>query len=146
MVAVFISSWWCGVQCKDLGFSKSDRVENIRRIGEVCNLFTDAGLIVLAAFVSPYREDRDRVRELLPEGRFIEVYVKAGVEICESRDTKGLYAKARSGEIKNFTGISAPFEHPENAEITLDTSKLTIEECVLQLTDLLGNERLLSCD
>mmetsp|Transcript_803 Transcript_803/g.1879 ORF Transcript_803/g.1879 Transcript_803/m.1879 type:complete len:204 (+) Transcript_803:448-1059(+) len=136
--------------CKDLGFSASDRVENIRRVGEVCSLFTDAGLIVLAAFVSPYREDRDRVRRLLPERRFIEVYVKAGegVDVCESRDVKGLYARARRGEIPNFTGISAsaPFESPQKAEITLDTSKLTVEECVLQLTELLRNERLLSCD
>lgn len=100
LFAVLISS----VQCKDLGFSACDRVENIRRIGEVCSLFTDAGLIVLAAFVSPYREDRDRVRELLPEGRFVEVYVKAGVDVCESRDVKGLYKKARSGQIPNFTG------------------------------------------
>merc|ERR1719375_3101167 len=100
----------------------------------------------MAAFVSPYREDRDRVRELLPERRFIEVYVNAGVEVCESRDVKGLYAKARRGEISNFTGISAPFESPEKAEITLDTSKLTVEECVLQLTEFLRNERLLFCD
>ena len=112
----------------DLGFSPDDRTENIRRIGEVARLFTDAGAIVLAAFVSPYRSDRDRVRGVLGEGQFIEVHVAASAEVCEQRDPKGLYKRARSGEIKNFTGISAPYEAPEQPEIHLDTSTESIDE------------------
>ncbi|MHC4269502.1 MAG: adenylyl-sulfate kinase [Planctomycetota bacterium] len=113
---------------KNLGFSPDDRTENIRRIGEVAKLFTDANLITIAAFVSPYIEDRKDVRKLLRDGEFIEVYVKCSVEVCEGRDTKGLYKKARAGEVKDFTGISAPYEEPLNPEITIDSSKLSIEE------------------
>ncbi len=113
---------------KNLGFSPDDRTENIRRIGEVAKLFTDANLITIAAFVSPYIEDRKNVRKLLGDGEFIEVYVKCPVEVCEGRDTKGLYKKARAGEVKDFTGISAPYEEPLNPEITIDSSKLSIEE------------------
>ncbi len=109
--------------CSDLGFSPADRAENIRRIGEVAKLFTDAGALTLAAFVSPYRRDRERVRGSLGEGDFIEVYVAASVEACEQRDPKGLYKKARAGEIADFTGISAPYEAPENAEIVLHTDQ-----------------------
>lgn len=134
--------------CKDLGFEKGDREENIRRIGEVCSLFTDAGLIVLAAFVSPYKENRDKVRALFASEQkksFIEIYVKAGegVAICESRDPKSLYAKARSGVIPSFTGISAPYEAPLSPEIVLDTSKLTVDECVQTLIDYLQKGRYL---
>ncbi len=113
---------------KNLGFSHEDRTENIRRIGQVAKLFTDANIITIAAFVSPYIEDRNNIRKLLEDGEFIEVYVKCSVEVCEARDTKGLYKKARAGEIKDFTGISAPYEVPLNPEITIDSSKLSIEE------------------
>ncbi len=113
---------------KNLNFSPEDRTENIRRIGEVAKLFTDANIITIAAFVSPYREDRNNVRKLLEDGEFIEVYVKCSVEVCEERDTKGLYKKARTGEVKDFTGISAPYEEPLNPEITVDSSRLSIEE------------------
>lgn len=105
---------------KDLGFGADDRKENIRRIGEVANLFVDAGLVVMTAFISPYREDRDQVRALLPEGKFIEVFVNCDLDTCEKRDPKGLYKKARAGEIRNFTGISAPYEAPKNPELTID--------------------------
>ncbi|MGR3174714.1 MAG: adenylyl-sulfate kinase [Candidatus Scalindua sp.] len=113
---------------KNLGFSPEDRTENIRRIGEVAKLFTDASIITIAAFISPYREDRDAVRKLLNDGEFIEVYVECPLDVCEERDTKGLYKKARAGEVKDFTGISAPYEEPLNPELTIDSSKLTVEE------------------
>ena len=113
---------------KNLGFSPEDRTENIRRIGEVAKLFTDAGIITITAFISPYREDRDAVRRLLNDGEFIEVHVKCPLDVCEKRDTKGLYKKARAGEVKDFTGISAPYEEPLNPELTIDSSKLTVEE------------------
>tara|TARA_Y100001968_G_C19423626_1_gene753157 strand:+ start:519 stop:1154 length:636 start_codon:yes stop_codon:yes gene_type:complete len=116
--------------CKDLGFSNVDREENIRRIGEVAKLFVDAGVIVLTAFVSPFRLDRDRARKLVKKGDFIEVYCAADLEICESRDTKGLYAKARSGSIKDFTGISSPYEKPESPELVINTGILDLEDCV----------------
>jgi len=113
---------------KNLGFSPEDRSENIRRIGEVAKLFTDANIITITAFISPYRQDRDNARKLQKEGEFIEVYVKCPVDVCEQRDTKGLYKKARAGEIKEFTGISAPYEEPSNPELTIDTSMMSIEE------------------
>jgi len=113
--------------CKDLGFSPADRTENIRRIGEVCKLFTDAGTLTLAAFVSPYRADRDAVRSLLAPGDFCEVYVAADLAVCESRDPKGLYKKARAGAIGEFTGISAPYEEPEHPELTLHTDQENVE-------------------
>lgn len=109
--------------CRDLGFSPADRAENIRRIGEVCKLFTDAGTLTLAAFVSPYRADRDGVRALMAPGDFIEIYVAADLSVCEQRDPKGLYKKARAGEIGEFTGISAPYEAPERPELTLHTDQ-----------------------
>ena len=115
---------------KDLGFSPEDRKENIRRISEVSSLFADAGLIAITAFISPYRLDRNYCRELVGKGRFLEIYTKAAIETCEKRDTKGLYKKAREGIIKDFTGINAPYEEPENPEIILDTDKETIEESV----------------
>ena len=110
----------------DLGFDEASRKENIRRIGEVAKLFVDSGQIVLTAFISPYRADRQIVRELVEEGEFIEAYVKASVEACSERDPKGLYEKAKRGEIPNFTGVSAPYEEPENAEIILDTERYSI--------------------
>jgi len=121
----------------NLGFSPEDRKENIRRIGEVSKLFVDAGIITLTAFISPYREDRQMVRELLGEGEFIEVYVKCSLEECEKRDPKGLYKKARAGEIKGFTGIDAPYEVPENPELTIETDKQPLEESVKQVIQYL---------
>ncbi|MCZ6527111.1 MAG: adenylyl-sulfate kinase [Candidatus Dadabacteria bacterium] len=123
--------------CKDLGFSAEDRGENIRRIGEVSKLFVDTGCIVLSAFVSPYIKDRDAVRELVEEGEFVEVFVDAPLEVCEERDVKGLYKKAREGIIKGFTGIDDPYEAPLNPEITIDTSKLSLDEGVNVIFDYL---------
>lgn len=117
----------------DLGFSPEDRTENIRRIGEVAKLFTDAGVLTMAAFVSPYRADRDRVRASVGEGDFIEVYVQASLDACEARDPKGLYKKARAGEIKDFTGISAPYEAPEAPEILLENDGVAPEACAAQV-------------
>lgn len=114
----------------NLGFSPEDRKENIRRIGEVSKLMSDAGLITLTAFISPYREDRDNVRQLLAKGNFIEVYIKCSLESCEARDPKGLYQKARSGEIKQFTGIDAPYEEPLHPELVVNTEQNSIEESV----------------
>lgn len=113
---------------KNLGFSAEDREENIRRIGEVARLFTDAGVIVIASFISPYRRDRDAVRAKLPPGDFVEVYVKASLEAAERRDPKGLYKKARAGEIKGFTGIDDPYEEPPCAEIVIDTERSLPEQ------------------
>jgi adenylyl-sulfate kinase len=113
---------------KNLGFSPEDRTENIRRIGEVAKLFTEAGVLVITAFISPYRKDRDSVRAEFPKGDFIEVFINTPISVCERRDAKGLYKKARAGEIKEFTGISAPYESPQNPEIIVDTEKKTIEE------------------
>lgn len=118
---------------KNLGFSPDDRTENIRRIGEVARLFTDAGLVVLTSFISPYRADRDAVRALMGEGDFLEVYVSASLETCEGRDVKGLYKKARAGEIPEFTGISAPYEEPERPELVIDTNTQSVDESVAQL-------------
>ena len=123
--------------CRDLGFSADDRAENIRRVGEVAALMHDAGLIVLSAFISPAREHRDAVRKRLPAGCFIEVYVATSLEACEARDVKGLYAKARAGEIKGFTGIDDPYEAPENAELSLDTAGKTVDACVQEVISLL---------
>jgi adenylylsulfate kinase len=117
----------------NLGFSPEDRSENIRRIGEVAKLFTDSGVIVFTSFISPYRSDRDNARALMGEGDFVEVWVDASLETCEGRDVKGLYQKARAGEIPEFTGISAPYEAPENPELVLDTNAQSIEESVAQL-------------
>jgi len=114
----------------NVGFSPADRTENIRRIGEVSKLFTDAGIIVFTSFISPYRGDRDAVRKIMGEGDFIEAWVQASVDTCEGRDVKGLYKKARAGEIKEFTGISAPYEEPLKPEIVLDTNSQTVDQCV----------------
>lgn len=117
----------------NLGFSPEDRKENIRRIGEVAKLFVDAGVFTLTAFISPYREDRNMVRRLVEEDEFIEIYVKCPLDECEKRDPKGLYQKARSGEIKGFTGVSAPYEEPEKPEIVLETDKFTVEQLAEQV-------------
>lgn len=123
--------------CSDLGFSPDDRRENIRRIGEVARLFAEAGVICITAFISPYRSDRELVRKLVPQGQFVEVHVSAPIEICEQRDAKGLYAKARAGEIKDFTGVSAPYEPPISPELELRTDKLSVCESVAQVLDYL---------
>lgn len=124
---------------KNLGFSPEDREENIRRIGEVAKLFTQAGVIALTAFISPYRADRDKVRALLQDGEFVEIYLKCAIEVCESRDVKGLYKKARAGEIKEFTGISAPYEEPLQAELVIDTGVDTLEDSVQKVLAYLQN-------
>lgn len=114
--------------CRDLGFEEQDRIENIRRIGEISKLMVDAGLVVIGSFISPFRADRNKVRKLLNDGEFVEVYVKCPLEIAEERDVKGLYKKARKGEIKNFTGIDSPYEEPASPEIIIETSKQSIDE------------------
>ena len=124
--------------CADLGFSPKDRGENIRRIGEVAKLFADAGVICVTAFISPYRADRDAIRRSLRTGQFVEVYLNIPIEACEQRDSKGLYAKARAGEIRDFTGVSAPYEPPVNPEIELPTGQLSVEECVSRIIDFLA--------
>ena len=116
--------------CSDLGFSHDDRTENIRRIGEVAALFADAGLIIITSFISPYRSDRDLARQRVPAGKFIEVFLDVPVEVCERRDPKGLYRKARAGEIPEFTGVSAPYERPDAPEIALDTDAAPLDACV----------------
>ena len=129
---------------KNLGFSPEDRTENIRRIGEVAKLFTDSGVLVFTSFISPYRSDRDAVRKEMAEGDFVEVYVAASLETCESRDVKGLYQKARAGEIPEFTGISAPYEAPERPELVLDTNGQSVEESVTALVSYLERKGFLS--
>lgn len=119
--------------CSDLGFTPEDRIENIRRVGEVAKLFMQAGIIVLTAFISPYRVERERVRGLVEHGDFIEIYCDSPVEICESRDVKGLYKKARAGLIPEFTGISSPYETPLNPELIVSTGKTSLESCVRQV-------------
>ena len=122
---------------KDLGFTDADRIENIRRIGEVAKLMTDAGLIVLTAFISPFRAERDMVRALVEAGDFIEIHVDTPLDIAEQRDVKGLYKKARSGELKNFTGIDSPYEPPHAPEIHLDTATLSVEAAADVILDYL---------
>jgi adenylylsulfate kinase len=122
---------------RDLGFSPEDRKENIRRIGEMVKLFLDAGVIAVTAFISPYRADRDWVRSLVGDEDFIEVYCDCGIEVCEGRDTKGIYKKARAGLIPEFTGVSAPYEPPERPEIRLDTAGRAVEACVETVMDYL---------
>ena len=130
--------------CKDLGFSDDDREENIRRVGEVCKLFADAGLIVMSAFISPFTSDRRLVRKLFPAGEFIEVYMDTPLATCEERDPKGLCQKARSGEIRHFTGIDSPYEVPAHPEIRLDTSRHSVEACVDSLIAYLLERELIT--
>lgn len=130
--------------CRDLGFAEQDRVENIRRIGEVANLFLDAGIIVLAAFISPYEADRQAVRTLVGAERFIEVFCRCPVEVCEARDEKGNYAKARAGAIARFTGISAPYEAPSGPDLALDTDRTDIQTSVGVVLSLLRRRCIIS--
>jgi len=123
--------------CADLGFSLEDRTENIRRIAEAAKLMVESGVIALTAFISPFRQDRERARSLFPHGDFIEIFCDAPLEVCEQRDVKGLYRRARAGEVKEFTGISSPYEPPLNPELRIDTGNRTLEECVAQVLKLL---------
>lgn len=116
--------------CSDLSFSNIDRVENIRRIGEVSKLFMEAGVIVLTAFISPFREDRNKLRSMVEQGDFVEIFCQCPIEVCEQRDVKGMYKKARAGEITQFTGVSSPYEVPNSPEMIIDTSSLPLDECV----------------
>lgn len=130
--------------CKDLAFTDEDRVENIRRVAEISKLFVDSGQIVLTAFISPFTSDRNMVRELLEQSEFIEVFIDTPIEICESRDPKGLYKKARQGEIKNFTGIDSSYDIPANPEIHIKTNELTIEQCTDQVISYLQSNHYLN--
>jgi adenylylsulfate kinase len=125
---------------KDLGFDEDGRNENIRRIGEVSKLMVDAGVIVLTAFISPFRNDRNSIRKLLNENDFIEVYVKCPLKVCEERDANGLYSKARSGKISNFTGIDSPYEEPDNPELVIDTSQNTIKDSVNKIYNFIESK------
>jgi adenylylsulfate kinase len=130
---------------KDLGFSPADREENIRRLGEVSNILRDCAIVNLVAFISPYRKDRRMARSLSEDGSFVEVFVDCPVDVCEKRDPKGAYQKARQGIIKSFTGISAPYEHPEKPEIHLRTDQLSVGECVHQIMSYLKTNQYISC-
>ena len=130
--------------CAGLGFSPDDRRENMRRVGEAAKLFAQAGVISLAAFISPYRKDRELVRDVIGKDDFIEVYCSCPVEVCEQRDVKGLYRKARAGEIKEFTGVSSPYEAPENPDLTIDTSAMPLQECVSKIVDMLLERKIIS--
>ena len=129
---------------RDLGFSPDDRKENIRRIGEVAHLFNEVGFIVMCAFISPYREDRQTVRDLQDDGSFFEVFCRCPLEVCEQRDPKGLYKKARAGEIKDFTGLSAPYEEPENPELIIDTADQTIKESAERVIQFLEENAIIA--
>lgn len=129
---------------KDLSFSEQDRVENIRRIGEITKLFIDSGLIVLSAFISPFKADRQQVRDLFKDGEFIEVFVDTPLDVCEQRDPKGLYKKARAGDIKNFTGLDSPYEVPQNPEIHLKTNEYSIDELAQQVLQYLRSNDFIS--
>ena len=128
---------------RDLGFSDSDRSENIRRIGEVAKLFIDAGIITITAFISPFREDRERVRALVEPGDFLEIYCRCPLDVCEERDVKGLYKKARAGELQHFTGLSSAYEPPEKPDLILDTDRQSLEESVEKIFSLLARNRIL---
>ncbi|MDH5325945.1 MAG: adenylyl-sulfate kinase [Gammaproteobacteria bacterium] len=129
--------------CGDLSFSVDDRVENIRRIAEVSKLMLEAGVITLTAFISPFREDRAKARSLFPHGDFLEIYCRCPVEVCEQRDVKGLYARARKGEVKEFTGISSPYEEPEKPELVVNTGSDSLENCVGQVIGMLAERGVL---
>ncbi len=130
--------------CADLGFSEADRTENIRRVGAVAGLMLDAGLVVLSAFISPYRAQRQAIKDSLPAGKFLEIYIATSLDVCEQRDVKGLYQKARRGEISHFTGISDPYEAPEQPDLTIDTAQQSLEQSVEQLIALLTEKGVLS--
>jgi adenylylsulfate kinase len=126
--------------CGDLGFSAEDRTENIRRVGEVAKLFTEAGVLALTAFISPFRADRDRVRKMVNDGDFVEIYCDADLSVCEERDVKGLYQKARAGQIPEFTGISSPYEAPDNPEVVVKTGTQSLETCVDEVIQALAQK------
>jgi bifunctional enzyme CysN/CysC len=126
---------------RDLGFTQADRVENIRRVGEVAKLMLDGGLICISSFISPFTSERDMVRGLVEENEFVEVFVDTPLEVCEERDVKGLYAKARSGELTNFTGISSPYEEPRNPEIRIDTTQVSVEEAADLILEYLSQSK-----
>lgn len=130
--------------CGDLGFSDQNRVENIRRVGEVAKLFMESGMIVLTAFISPFRDDRERVRGMVAHNDFIEIYCDSPIEICENRDVKGLYKKARAGEILEFTGITSPYEAPQNAELTINTGEIALALCVQKIIDEMSHRGIIS--
>ena len=132
--------------CTDLSFSENSRHENMRRVGEVAKLFVDSGTIVLAAFVSPYNEDREQIRSRLADGEFFEIHCSCDLSVCEERDPKGLYERARKGEIKNFTGISDPYEIPENPDITINSAQQSVEEEVNVIIDFLSANKLISIE
>lgn len=132
--------------CGDLGFSEKDRVENIRRVGETAKLIVEAGVITLTAFISPFRKDRERVRSLYPHGDFFEIYCSSPVEVCEQRDVKGLYKRARAGEIKDFTGISSPYEVPDAPELVVETGSLGLDESVEQVLELLRDRGVIGAE
>lgn len=131
--------------CGDLGFTTEARIENIRRVGEVAKLFMEAGIIVLTAFISPYRADRDRVRSMAAPGDFLEIYCNSPVEICETRDVKGLYKKARAGQIQEFTGISSPYEVPLHPDLTVNTGSMDLDACVRQTLEFLAGQQVIQC-
>jgi adenylylsulfate kinase len=128
----------------NLTFSDNDRKENIRRIGEAAKLMMEAGVIAITAFISPFKKDRNLVRQLLPQGDFIEIYCKASLEICESRDVKGLYKRARAGEVKNYTGIDSPYEAPDNSELVIDTDSESLEESITKVIDFLKSKGIIN--
>ena len=129
--------------CADLGFSEQARTENIRRVGEVTKLMVDAGLITITAFISPFREDRERVRNMFKPDEFIEVYCACALEVCEARDVKGLYKRARAGEVKQFTGVPSPYEIPLSPELVVDTAQASLQACVAQVCAYLQSKGLL---
>ncbi len=131
--------------CSDLGFSLADREENIRRVGEVAKLMLEAGIITMTAFISPMRKDREAVRRMMPHGDFLEIYCRCDLNVCEERDPKGLYSRARKGEIPEFTGISSPYEEPVTPELEVDTSRTTIEESVEMVLQLLRQRGIVTC-
>lgn len=131
--------------CRDLGFDREERSENIRRIAEMVKLFLDAGIIALTAFISPFREDRQRVREILGPENFFEIYCRCSLETCEQRDVKGIYRKARLGEVAHFTGITAPYEEPEHPDLVLDTDRQTLAECVEAVVKAIGERVFFDC-
>jgi len=130
--------------CGDLGFSEKDRSENIRRIGEMTRLFIEAGIIAVTAFISPYKKDRELVRKLAGKDHFIEIYVKCPIAVCESRDPKGIYQKAKRGDIKNFTGVSAPYEPPENPDLTIESNKEDVNSSVKKVIQLMEKRKIIN--
>ena len=130
--------------CKDLDFSDKDRKENIRRIGEVSKLFIESGVITLTAFISPFEEERNKIKKMLTDGDLVEIYVKCLISVCEDRDTKGMYKKAKNNEISNFTGISSPYEQPKNPDLVINTDKETIGESVNKVLDLLTQRKVIN--